>query len=101
VALIPIVLNGRYRYGIALANDNDTAQVVVFLFDSGTTSQIWTVESQPRSQYVTFVDEVFDVPAAGLGTLRIGPVAGAMNFHIEALLFDQGGFTNVVPLVIR
>jgi len=100
-ALIPIVLNGRYRYGIATANDNDTPQVVVFLFDSGTTSQVWTVELQPRSQYVTFVDDVFDVPAAGLGTLRVGSVGGAMNFHIEALLFDQGGFTNVLPLVIR
>ena len=100
-ALIPIVLNGRYRYGIATANDNDTPQVVVFLFDSGTTSQVWTVELQPRSQYVTFVDDVFDVPAAGLGTLRVGSVGGAMNFHIEALLFDQGGFTNVVPFVIN
>jgi len=38
VALIPMVLNGRYRYGIALANDNDAAQLVVLLFDSGTTS---------------------------------------------------------------
>ena len=31
----------------------------------------------------------------------VGAVAGAMNFHIKALLFDQGGLTNVVPLVVR
>src|SRR5262249_19803978 len=28
VVLIPMVLNGRYRYGIAMANDNNVAQVV-------------------------------------------------------------------------
>jgi hypothetical protein len=100
---IPIVLNGRYRYGIALANDNDAAQLVLLLFDSGATSLVRTIQLQPRSQYVAFVDEVFNVPAAGLGTLRIGAVQGVGpgNFHITALLFDQGGFTNVVPAVIR
>lgn len=103
LVLIPIVLNGHYRYGIALANDNDEPQVVAILFDSGATSQVWTVPMQPRSQYVTFVDEIFNVPASGLGTLRIGavPGGGPGNFHIMSLLFDQGAFTNVVPAVIR
>ena len=103
VVLIPIVLNGRYRYGIALANDNDTAQIVVILFDSGPTSLVKTIQLDPRSHYVAFVDDIFKVPTAGLGTLRIGAVdaGGPGNFHIAALLFDQGTFTNVVPAVIR
>ena len=103
VVLIPMVLNGRYRYGIAIANDNDETQVVVSLFDSGATSQVYTIPLQPRSQYVKFVDEIFDVPTAGLGTLRIGavPGGGPGNFHITALLFDQSSFTNVVPAIIR
>ena len=103
VVLIPIVLNGRYRYGIAIANDNDATQVVVALFDLGATSQVYTIPLQPRSQYVKFVDEIFDVPSAGSGILRIGPVPGGGpdNLHITALLFDQGSFTNVVPAVIR
>jgi hypothetical protein len=103
VALIPMVLNGRYRYGIALANDNDAPQVVVILFDSGATSLVRTIVLQPRSQYVAFVDEIFNVPAAGLALLRIGAVEGGGPgyFHIGALLFDQGGVTNVVPTVVR
>jgi hypothetical protein len=102
-ALIPMVFTGRQRYAIALANDNDALQLVVILFDSGATSLIRTIELQPKSQYVAFVDEIFKVPAAGLGTLRIGAIeaAGPVNFYIGALLFDQGGFTNVVPAVIR
>jgi hypothetical protein len=103
LALIPMVLNGRYRYGIALANDNEAAQLVVILFDSGPTSLVRTIQVPPKSQYVTFVDEVFNVPAAGLGILRIGAVeaAGPGNFRIMSLLFNQGSFTNVVPTVIR
>jgi hypothetical protein len=103
VVLIPMVLNGRYRYGIAIANDNDATQVVVALFDLGATSQVYTIPMQPKSQYVKFVDEIFDVPPAGLGTLRIGavPGGGPGNFHTTALLFDQNSFTNVVPAVIR
>ena len=103
VVLIPMVLNGRYRYGIAIANDNDEVQVVVSLFDSGATSQVYTIPMQPRSQYVKFLDEIFDVPTAGLGTFRIGavPGGGPGNFHITALLFDQSSFTNVVPAIIR
>jgi hypothetical protein len=103
VVLIPMVLNGRYRYGIAIANDNDETQVVVSLFDSGATSQVYTIPLQPKSQYVKFLDEIFDVPTAGLGTLRIGavPGGGPGNFHITSLLFDQSSFTNVVPAIIR
>jgi hypothetical protein len=98
-----MVLNGRSRYGIALANDNDAAQLVVILFDSGATSLVRTIQVQPRSQYVAFVDELFNVPAAGLGLLRIGAIqeVGPGNFHITALLFDQGAFTNVVPAIVR
>jgi hypothetical protein len=103
VVLIPMVLNGQYRYGIAIANDNDEPQVVVALFDSGSTSQVYTIPLQPKSQYVKFMDEIFDVPTAGLGRLRVGavPGGGPGNFHITALLFDQSSFTNVVPAVIR
>jgi hypothetical protein len=101
--LIPMVLNGRYRYGIALVNDNDAAQLVTMLFDSGPTSLVRTIQVQPRSQYVAFADEIFDVPAAGLGTLRIAAVEGigADHFYITSLLFDQSGFTNVVLAVLR
>ena len=103
LVLIPMVLNGRYRYGIAMVNDNDAAQLVVLLFDSGETSLVRTIQLQPRSQYVAFVDEVFNVPAAGLGTLRIGAIdgGGPDTFHITSLLFVQGGLTNVVPAIIR
>ena len=76
VALVPMVLNGRYRYGIAVANDNDAVQLVVFLFDSGATSLVRTVQVQPKSQYVVFVDEIFNVPSGGLGTLRVAAVNG-------------------------
>jgi hypothetical protein len=70
-ALIPMVLNGRHRYGIALANDKDAAQVVVLLFDSGATSLVRTIQLQPRSHYVAFVDELFNVPAAGWPFLEL------------------------------
>jgi hypothetical protein len=103
VALIPMVLNGRYRYGIATANDNDAPQLVVFLFDSGAASLVRTIQVQPRSQYVVFVDEILNVSTGGLGTLRVAAVDGISSdkFYITALLFDRGGFTNVVPAVIR
>jgi len=104
VASVPMVLNGRSRYGIAMANDTDGPQLLVVLFDSGATSLVRPIPLQPRSQYVAFVDEIFNVPATGLGILRIGAFDQAAqpgNFHITALLFDQGGFTNVVPTVIR
>jgi hypothetical protein len=103
LVLIPMVLNGRYRYGIALANDNDAAQVIAILFDSDATSLVRVIELEPRSQYVTFVDEIFNVPGTGLGTLRIGavPGGGPGNFYITSLLFDQVGFTNVVPTIYR
>src|SRR5215831_5314732 len=100
IVLIPMVLGGGYRHGIALANDKDAPQVVVLLFDSnsGATTLVKTIQVQPRSQYVAFVDELFNVPADGLGTLTIGAVDGTVpgNFHITALLFNQFGFTNVV-----
>jgi hypothetical protein len=101
--LIPVVFTGRYRYGIAITNDNDAPQLVTLLFDSGATSLVRTIQLQARSHYVAFVDELFNVPAAGLGTLRIGAVEGigSDRFHITALLFDQGSFTNVVPAVIH
>jgi len=102
LVMIPVVLNGRYRYGIAMANDNDASQLVVILFDSGSTALVKTIELKPKSQYVTFVDEIFNVPAAGLGTLRIGAVdVGPGTFRLTTLLFDRGGFTNVVPEIIR
>jgi hypothetical protein len=104
VALIPTVLNGRYRYGVAIANDNDAVQLVLFLFDSGATSLVRTIQVQPRSHYVVFADEILNLPAGGgLGTLRVAAVngIGADKFYLTALLFDRGGFTNVVPAVIR
>ena len=101
--LVPMVLNGRYRYGIAIANDNDALQLVSFIFESGTTNQVRTIQLPPRSQYVKFMDEIFNLPISGLISLKIGAAAsiGSNNFHITALLFDQGSFTNVVPALIH
>jgi hypothetical protein len=103
-ALIPMVLNGRNHYGIAVANDNEVSQLVVFLFDCDDgTSLVRTVQLEPKSQYVLFADQIFNLPATGLGTLRLGAVSGigADFLHMTALLFDPSGFTNVVPLVFH
>lgn len=100
---IPVVLNGRYRYGFAVANDNDVPQLVLLLFDSGSTSLVRTIQIAPKSHYVTFMDEVFSVPATGLGSLRIAAVEGigSDKLHAMALLFDQSGFTNVLPAILK
>jgi len=102
-ALIPMVLNGRYRYGIAIANNNDAQLIVSLSFSSNGTNVLRTLQVPPRSHYAAFVDEIFSVPVEGSGTFEIlanGSV-GSGNFNITALLVDQGGFTNVVPAVIR
>src|SRR5215813_823548 len=49
LALLPMVLNGRSRYGIAMANDTDGPQLLVVLFDSGATSLVRPIPLQPRS----------------------------------------------------
>jgi hypothetical protein len=101
-ALIPMVLNGRYRYGIALANNNDAPLLVTLSFTSGGTSVLRNVQVAARSHYVAFADEVFSVPAQGSGTFEVlanGSV-GSGNFNIMALLFDQGVFTNVLPATV-
>ena len=53
-------------HAIAMAGDSDGSQLLVLLFDSGATSLVRTIPLQPRSQYVGFVDEILNVPAAGL-----------------------------------
>jgi hypothetical protein len=101
VVSIPMVLNGQYRYGIALANDSDAAQLIAILFDSDATSLVRVMQLQPRSHYTSFADEIFNIPAGGLGTLRIGAIEESGRFHITTVLFDQLIFTNVVPVVFR
>jgi len=101
-ALIPMVLNGRYRYGIALANNNDAPLRVTISFTSNGSTALRPADIPARSHYVTFVDELFNVPGQGSGTLEImanGSV-GSGNFNITALLFDQEAFTNIVPAVV-
>jgi hypothetical protein len=101
-ALIPMVLNGRYRYGIAIANNNDALLAVSLSFTYSGTTVLRSLQVQARSHYVAFVDDIFSVPAEGAGTFEIianGSV-GSGNFNITALLFDQAGFTNVVPAVV-
>jgi len=101
-ALIPMVLNGRYRYGIAMANNNDALLAVSLSFTSNGTTVLRTLQVPARSHYVAFVDELFSVPAEGSGTFEIfanGSV-GSGNFNITALLFDHAAFTNVVPAVV-
>ncbi|HEU5235778.1 MAG TPA: hypothetical protein VFU37_01475 [Pyrinomonadaceae bacterium] len=101
-ALIPMVLNGRYRYGIAIANDNDAPLTVALSFESNGTAVLRSIQVAARSHYVTFVDEIFTIPAEGAGTFEIlaNGSTGSDHFNITALLFDQGGFTNVVPAVV-
>ena len=103
-ALIPMmILNGRYRYAIAIANNNDALLAVSLSFTSNGTSVLRGLQVQARSHYVAFVDELFSVPLEGTGTFEIlanGSV-GSDNFNITALLFDHGAFTNVVPAVVH
>ena len=101
-ALIPMVLNGQYRYGIAMANDNDAPLAVALSFTSNATSVLRPLQIPARAHYVAFVDELFNVPTEGSGTFEVlanGSV-GSDNFNILALLFDEGTFTNVVPAVV-
>jgi hypothetical protein len=102
-ALIPMILNGRYRYGVAMANNNDGLLAVILTFTSNGTTVLRSLQLEARSHYVAFVDEIFSVPQEGTGTFEIlanGSV-GSDNFNITALLFDQGAFTNVVPAVVH
>src|SRR5262249_36368174 len=82
-ALLPMVLNGRYRYGIALANDNDTPLLATLNLSSPATTFILSIQVPARSQYVKFVDEIFNVPAEGVGTLEIlaNGTVGSGNFN--------------------
>jgi hypothetical protein len=100
-ALIPMVLNGRYRYGIA--NDNDAPLLVALSLTSSPTSPLLPLQLQPRSQYVKFIDEIFNLPAEGLATFEIlanGSV-GSDNFNVTELLFDGGTFATLVPATIH
>ena len=98
-----MVLNGRYRYGIAIANDNDAPLLVALSLTSSPTSPLLPLQLQPRSQYVKFIDEIFNLPAEGLATFEIlanGSV-GSDNFNVTELLFDGGTFTTLVPATIH
>jgi hypothetical protein len=101
-ALIPMTLDGSFRYGIAIANDKDSLLEVSLSFTSAATTVLRSLEIPPRSHYVVFVDEIFSVPEAGSGAFEIlanGSV-GSGEFNIMALLFDGELFTNVVPAVL-
>jgi hypothetical protein len=101
--LIPMVLNGRYRYAIAIANDNDAPLVVALGLTSSGTSQILPIQVPPRSQYVKFVNEIFNLPAEDSAIFEIlanGSV-GSGNFNVAGLLFDGGTFTTLVPATIH
>jgi hypothetical protein len=102
-ALIPMVLNGRYRYGIAIANDNDAPLVAALSLTSPGTSQIVPIQVPPRSQYVKFVNEIFNLPAEASATFEIlanGSV-GSANFNVAGLLFDGGTFTTLIPATLH
>jgi hypothetical protein len=102
-ALLPMVLNGRYRYGIAIANNNDGQLSAVISLTANGAAVLRSVQIPGRSHYVVYVDEIFSVPPQGMGTLEIlanGATTGSDNFNITALVFDQGAFTNVVPAVV-
>ena len=102
-ALIPMLLDGRRRYGIAIANNNDALLQVTLSFTSNGTDSLRSLQVPARSHYVAFVDDIFSVPAQGSGTFEIlanGSV-GSDNFNIMSLLFDQGAFTNVPPAFVH
>jgi hypothetical protein len=102
-ALIPMILNGRYHYGVAIANNNDAPLTALLSFTFNGTSAVRSLRVEARSHYVAFVDEIFSVPSEGTGTFQIlaNGSGGSDNFNIAALLFDQGAFTNVVPAVVH
>jgi len=102
-ALIPMILNGRYHYGVAMANNNDGVLAVILTFTSNGATVLRSLQLEARSHYVAFLDEIFTVPQEGTGTLEIlaNGSGGSDNFNITALLFDQGTFTNVVPAVVH
>jgi hypothetical protein len=102
-ALMPMVLNGRYRYGIAIANDNDAPLLVALMITSPGTLQPVAIQLPPRSQYVKFIDEIFNLPDEGLATFEIvanGSV-GSGSFNVTGLLFDGGAFTTLAPATIN
>jgi hypothetical protein len=98
-ALLPMALNGHYRYGIAIANDNDAPLVAALIVSGVPGSGGRTIQVPARSQYLTFVDEVFDLPAQGTGMLEIvaNGTTGSANFNVTGLRFDRGVFTTLVP----
>jgi hypothetical protein len=88
---------------VAIANDNDAPLIVALSLTSSSTSQILPVQLQPRSQYVKFVNEIFNLPAEESATFEIlanGSV-GSGNFNVTGLLFDGGTFTTMVPATIQ
>jgi hypothetical protein len=101
-AAIPTLLNGHYRYAVAIANDNDAALTTLMSFTANGSSEVRPVQVPARSHYTTFIDDIFSVPAEGSGTLEIlanGSI-GSGSFSVMALLFDQGTFTSLVPAVV-
>jgi hypothetical protein len=102
-ALIPMLLDARSRYSIAIANNNDATLMALVSFTSNGSTVVTPIQVPARSHYAAFVDEIFSVPTQGSGTFEIlanGSVGSSDNFNIMALLFDQGAFTNVVPAVV-
>jgi hypothetical protein len=104
-AMHRVLLDGRLRYGIAIANDSDApGSYFVEYSDSapGRPSGIRKIEVPPRSRYTAFVDEIVTLPAQGSGKLEITALGtGAASFRVTLLLFDQMVFTTLVPVTVR
>jgi hypothetical protein len=101
-AAIPVVVNGRYRYGIAIANDNDLPLNAAIILSAGTGGGV-SIQIPARSQYVKFIDEIFAFPIQTNGTIEVlaNGSAGSANFNITALLFDGQTFTTLNPATVR
>jgi len=102
-AFLPMVLNGRYRYAVALANDNDAPLLATLSFNSPAAFWFQNIQVPARSQYVKFVDEIAPVASDGFGTFEIlanGSI-GSASFNIVGLLFDRATFTTLVPATIH
>jgi hypothetical protein len=102
-AAIPVVMNGRYRYGIAIANDNDLPLTAAIIFSSGPGGGGMSIQVPAHGQYVKFIDEIFPSLIQADGTIEIvaNGSAGSANFNVTGLLFDGQAFTTLNPATVR
>jgi hypothetical protein len=96
-AALPMLIEGKYfRYGYAIANNNDNPMKVsiVFSINGQSVSKILPVPA--RTKISGYVDEQLSLPSSGLGNLEFVSQSG-MQFSVTALLFASSTFTTLIP----